>query len=60
MAAEKLRLFDRLPVNLVGAVLNGIQLTDGYGYYGYTPGYDAVEESSEVAVAHPVGAVEGR
>jgi polysaccharide biosynthesis transport protein len=59
MAAEKLRLFDRLPVNIVGAVLNGIQLTDGYGYYGYTPGYDAVEDSTEVAVAQ-VGVVDSR
>jgi capsular exopolysaccharide synthesis family protein len=52
MAAEKLRMFDRLPVNIVGAVLNGVQFTDGYGYYGYTPGYDAVdEESTETSVA---------
>jgi polysaccharide biosynthesis transport protein len=51
MAAEKLRMFDRLPVNIVGAVLNGVQFTDGYGYYGYTPGYDAVDESDETRVA---------
>jgi polysaccharide biosynthesis transport protein len=51
MAAEKLRMFDRLPVNIIGAVLNGVQFTDGYGYYGYTAGYDAVDESTETGVA---------
>jgi hypothetical protein len=44
MAGEKLRLFERLPVDIVGAVLNGIEFSDGYGYYGYVPGYEAVEE----------------
>src|SRR5207302_1390769 len=50
MAAEKLRPFERLPVNIVGAVLNGIAFTDGYGYYGYTPGYEAADapETAEV------------
>jgi hypothetical protein len=46
-----LRLFDRLPVNIIGAVLNGVQFTDGYGYYGYTAGYDAVDASTETGVA---------
>jgi non-specific protein-tyrosine kinase len=50
MAAEKLRLFERLPVNIVGAVLNGVRLQDGYGYYGYVPGYEAKDESDRVDV----------
>jgi polysaccharide biosynthesis transport protein len=50
MAGEKLRLFERLPVEIVGAVLNGISFSDGYGYYGYVPGYEAVEESESTDV----------
>jgi capsular exopolysaccharide synthesis family protein len=51
MTMEKMRVFDRLPVNIVGAVLNGIQLTDGYEYYGYVPGYEAHDESPGNALA---------
>jgi capsular exopolysaccharide synthesis family protein len=50
MAGEKLRLFERLPVEIVGAVLNGIDFSAGYGYYGYVPGYEAVEESDSTDV----------
>jgi tyrosine-protein kinase Etk/Wzc len=50
MAAEKLRLLDRLPVEVIGAVLNGIQLTGAYTYYGYVPGYEAEDESEETAI----------
>ena len=34
-------MFERLPVNVVGAVLNGIQAHGEYGYYGYVAGYEA-------------------
>lgn len=51
MTSEKLRVFDRLPVNIVGAVLNGIQLTDGYEYYGYVPGYEARDDAPSSALA---------
>jgi Mrp family chromosome partitioning ATPase len=44
LAAEKLRMFERLPVNIVGAVLNGIQAHGEYGYYGYVAGYEARDE----------------
>jgi succinoglycan biosynthesis transport protein ExoP len=44
MAAEKLRMFDRLPVDIIGAVLNGIQLNGEYAYYSYVPGYEAEDE----------------
>ena len=45
MAAEKLRLFDRLPVDIIGAVLNGIKLDGEYAYYSYVPGYQADDEA---------------
>jgi Mrp family chromosome partitioning ATPase len=44
MAAEKLRLFERLPVDVIGAVLNGVTLSGAYGYYGYAAGYEATDE----------------
>ena len=28
----------------IGAVLNGIRFDGAYGYYGYTPGYEATDE----------------
>jgi succinoglycan biosynthesis transport protein ExoP len=48
MAAEKLRMFKRLPVNIVGAVLNGAGTDGAYAYYGYTPGYEATDEEEQV------------
>jgi capsular exopolysaccharide synthesis family protein len=49
MAAEKLRLFERLPVTVIGAVVNGIQLGSEFAYYGYVPGYDARDEPDATA-----------
>jgi capsular exopolysaccharide synthesis family protein len=52
MAAEKLRLFERLPVDVIGAVLNGVTLNGAYSYYGYVAGYEAEDDprvGSEVA-----------
>lgn len=40
-AAEKLRMVDRLPIDLLGAVLNGIKLNGEYADYGYAAGYEA-------------------
>ena len=45
MAAEKLQMFERLPVDIVGAVLNGIQFEGGFSYYGYDSGYEATDEA---------------
>jgi capsular exopolysaccharide synthesis family protein len=39
MAAAKLTLADRLPINIVGAVLNGVHLHGEFEYYGYASGY---------------------
>lgn len=43
MAVEKLRLMDRLPVFIVGAVLNDIELGGEYSYYSYVGGYEAID-----------------
>lgn len=51
LAVEKLRMLDRLPVNVLGAVLNGIEFEGGYEYYGYVSGYEAVDEVPGTAVA---------
>jgi Mrp family chromosome partitioning ATPase len=45
MAEAKLRLLDRLPVRVLGAVLNDIQTKGVYKYYAYIYGYTAEEES---------------
>jgi succinoglycan biosynthesis transport protein ExoP len=44
MAEAKLKLLDRLPVRVVGAVLNDIQADGVYRYYSYLYGYTADEE----------------
>src|SRR5437867_3478140 len=49
----KLEVLDRLPIRLLGAVLNDVPRGAAYGYYAYysyyLPGYEAVEESDEHA-----------
>jgi len=45
MASEKLRLVERLPIDLIGAVLNGIRPDGEYAYYSYTAGYEAHDEA---------------
>lgn len=54
MAGEKLRMFERLPVNVIGAVLNGIQPQGEYGYYGYVSGYEARDEEPPGTSVVPV------
>ena len=44
LAEAKLQLVDRLPINVVGAVLNDVPATGPYQYYSYLPGYGAEEE----------------
>ena len=43
MAAAKLLLVDRLPINVVGTVLNAAPSKGEYEYYGYVGGYDVEE-----------------
>jgi capsular exopolysaccharide synthesis family protein len=49
MAAAKMALLDRLPVEIVGAVLNSVQLNGEFQYYGYVRGYEARDEADEEA-----------
>jgi capsular exopolysaccharide synthesis family protein len=58
MTAEKLRMFERLPVTILGAALNGVPLNGAYTYYGYVSGYEpkqdelgASDESTSTVVA---------
>lgn len=39
LASAKLAVLDRLPVDVLGAVLNGVPLTGEFQYYAYTSGY---------------------
>ena len=44
MAAAKMLLARRLPISLMGAVLNAVPASGEYEYYGYVGGYAAVDE----------------
>lgn len=48
MAEAKLRLLDRLPVRVLGAVLNEIEAEGSYRYYSYLYGYTADEEPARI------------
>jgi polysaccharide biosynthesis transport protein len=41
LAEAKLQVLDRLPVRLIGAVLNDVKATGVYRYYSYLSGYEA-------------------
>ena len=47
MALAKLEILDRLPIRLMGVVLNDIQATGAYKYYSYLDGY-AMEDEAEL------------
>ena len=48
MAKAKLETLDRLPVQVIGAILNGVETNDGvYQYYSYDPHYQMIEEADE-------------
>ncbi|HET7585761.1 MAG TPA: polysaccharide biosynthesis tyrosine autokinase [Gemmatimonadaceae bacterium] len=46
MADSKLQLVDRLPVRVVGAVLNDVRAEGVYRYYSYLYGYTSADEDS--------------
>lgn len=49
MAEEKLKTVDRLPIRLLGAVLNDVDTrSSGYKYYTYVYGYDAEETKGKL------------
>ncbi len=53
-AMAKLEAVSRLPIRVLGAVLNDVKPGDGYEYYehyGYLPGYGTSEEDTAVTVA---------
>jgi capsular exopolysaccharide synthesis family protein len=45
MAEAKLRLIDRLPIRVLGAVMNDVRADGAYRYYSYVYGYAAEEEA---------------
>jgi succinoglycan biosynthesis transport protein ExoP len=47
MAEAKLKVLDRLPIRVLGAVLNDIRAGGVYQYYGYVYGYVADEDKPE-------------
>jgi capsular exopolysaccharide synthesis family protein len=47
LAQAKLTTLDRLPVRLIGAVLNDIQAEGMYKYYSYLDGYGTLDEDDE-------------
>jgi capsular exopolysaccharide synthesis family protein len=55
LAEAKLRILDRLPVRMLGAILNDVRLTEqAYKYYRYSYGYAATDEE-ESPVQLPAG-----
>jgi capsular exopolysaccharide synthesis family protein len=50
ITGAKLEVLDRLPIRLLGAVLNDVPRGAAYGYYAYysyyLPGYEAVDEAN--------------
>jgi tyrosine-protein kinase Etk/Wzc len=53
MAGAKLELVDRLPVRVLGAVLNDTRGGWGYEQYAYVDGYAAEEELGEIDLGNP-------
>ena len=47
LAQAKLTTIDRLPIRLIGAVLNDIQAGGMYRYYSYLDGYGTLDEDDE-------------
>jgi capsular exopolysaccharide synthesis family protein len=49
LAQAKLDQLSRLPIRILGAILNDVDPTDGYHYYysAYLPGYEPVPEEGE-------------
>lgn len=56
LARAKLEMVDRLPVRILGAVLNDVKAEGVYRYYGYLAGYEAEEERSGAQKRIPTGA----
>jgi polysaccharide biosynthesis transport protein len=59
LAESKLEMLDRLPVRVIGAVLNDVPSKGAYRYYGYTEGY-GVEDPTDEPQGLEVGALARR
>jgi polysaccharide biosynthesis transport protein len=57
VAEAKLQMLDRLPIRVLGAVLNGVSDGEGYRYYSYLPGYEssAANEDPSEKLLEPAG-----
>jgi tyrosine-protein kinase Etk/Wzc len=54
LAESKLDMLDRLPVRVVGAVLNDVEQTGPYRYYSYVSGYEVLDDEVQpAALAEP-------
>ena len=60
MAENKLKLLDRLPVRMLGAVLNDIRAQGEYKYYSYLYGYTTSEDDDLPRSSPQVGELTGR
>ena len=60
MAESKLKLLDRLPVRMLGAVLNDIRAQGEYKYYSYLYGYTTSEDDDLPRNTPQVGELTGR
>ncbi|MFZ5623562.1 MAG: GumC family protein [Gemmatimonadota bacterium] len=59
MAEAKLKVLDRLPIRVIGAVLNDIQAEGVYRYYSYLYGYVAEEEQEGAVAQLPAASANG-
>jgi tyrosine-protein kinase Etk/Wzc len=55
MAEAKLRLIDRLPIRVLGAVMNDVRADGAYRYYSYVYGYAAEEEAPIAQISARAG-----
>lgn len=60
MAVAKLELLPRIPVNVIGAVLNDVPTAGVYRYYSYLYGYSPTDEQDGAHPASQVGELAGR
>lgn len=57
MAQAKMQLLDRLPVQVLGAVLNDIEAGGAYKHYAYIGSYYAAEDEEDATHVFPSGTV---
>jgi Mrp family chromosome partitioning ATPase len=53
LAGSKLEDLQRLPIRLLGAVLNDVKTEGAYRYYSYLPGYHAEDEATSEPASPP-------